>query len=332
MQIRALKVFCDVVTRRSFSKAADDNGITQSAASQTINQMENHFGVKLLDRSKRPFVITEEGKVCFDHCVKLVRQFDNLVTRLNNVHSNSAGTVKVASIYSVGLSYMKQFVQRFTEFNPEINVQLEYHHPSEVYNLVKSGDVDLGLLSYPTATHAVAVIPWREEDMAVVVSPDHPLARDSSVSLKDLNGFDMIGFDQNLRIGQEINRVLADCNATPNVVMEFDNIETLKRAIEINAGFSILPEAHVQREVAAGTLTTVQIESTPLIRPVGIIHRENIRLGENTENFIELLIGDAQAATPHRHPSPLDQPEIETPSGVFPAAKAGRTGQTEIEI
>ena len=250
MQIRALKIFCDVVTRRSFSKAADDNDITQSAASQAIHQLENYFSVKLLDRSKRPFVVTEEGKICFDHCVKLLRQFEELVARLNNVHSNSVDTVKVASIYSVGLSYMNEFVQRFTELNPDINVQLEYHHPSEVYNLVKSGDADLGLLSFPTATHAVAVIPWREEKMAVVLAPDHPLATDNSVALTDLNGFDMIGFDQNLRIGQEINRVLADASTTPNVVMEFDNIETLKRAIEINAGFSILPETHVQREIA----------------------------------------------------------------------------------
>ena len=321
MQIRALKVFCDVVTRKSFSKAAADNGITQSAASQTIHQIESHFGVKLLDRSKRPFVVTEEGKVCFDHCIKLVRQFETLESRLKNLHSTSSDTVKVASIYSVGLIYMKQFVQRFTELNPEINVQLEYHHPSEVYNLVKSGDADLGLLSYPTATHAVAAIPWREEAMAVVVAPDNPLAADQSVTLNDLNGFDMVGFDQNLRIGQEINRVLADANAAPNVVMEFDNIETLKRAIEINAGFSILPETHVQREVIAGTLTTVRVESNPLIRPVGIIHRDNIKLGVNTESFIELLIEDAQASTQATITSSIQQTDLDSSSEFAPSAK-----------
>ena len=321
MQIRSLKVFCDVVTRKSFSKAADDNGITQSAASQTIHQIESHFGVKLLDRSKRPFVMTEEGKVCFDHCVKLVRQFEELESRLSNLHSHSSDTVRVASIYSVGLSYMKQFVQRFTELNPQINVQLEYHHPSEVYNLVKSGDADLGLLSYPTATNSVAVIPWREEKMSIVISPDHPLASDHEVSLNDLNGFDMVGFDQNLRIGQEINRVLANANATPNVVMEFDNIETLKRAIEINAGFSILPQAHVQREVSAGTLTAVTVNDNSLVRPVGIIHRDNIKLGKNTENFIELLIEDVQAPSAmHATPQTL-QTNTEVRSGFVPSAK-----------
>ena len=321
MQIRALKVFCDIVTRKSFSKAADDNGITQSAASQTIHQIESHFGVKLLDRSKRPFVMTEEGKVCFDHCVKLVRQFEELESRLSNLHSRSSDTVRVASIYSVGLSYMKQFVQRFTELNPQINVQLEYHHPSEVYNLVKSGDADLGLLSYPTATNSVAVIPWREEKMSIVISPDHPLANDHEISLNDLNGFDMVGFDQNLRIGQEINRVLANANATPNVVMEFDNIETLKRAIEINAGFSILPQAHVQREVSAGTLTAVTVNDNSLVRPVGIIHRDNIKLGKNTENFIELLIEDVQAPSAmHATPQTL-QTNTEVRSGFVPSAK-----------
>ena len=322
MQIRALKIFSDVVTRRSFSRAADDNGITQSAASQTVHQIESHFGTKLLDRSKRPFVVTEEGKVCFDHCIKLVRQFEELNAKLNNIHSQAADTVKVASIYSVGLSYMKDFVHRFTERNWDIHVQLEYHHPSEVYNLVKSGDVDLGLLSYPTATHAVAVIPWREEQMAVVISPDHSLASDHAISLQDLNGFDMIGFDQNLRIGQEINRVLAESNIRPNVVMEFDNIETLKRAIEINAGFSILPEAHVQREVEAGTLMTVQIQDNSLLRPVGIIHRENIKLGVNTENFIELLISDAHPPiNTLGNARSLQQSEINSTPEVSPTAK-----------
>ena len=274
-----------------------------------------------MDRSKRPFVMTEEGKVCFDHCVKLVRQFEELESRLSNLHSHSSDTVRVASIYSVGLSYKKQFVQRFTELNPQINVQLEYHHPSEVYNLVKSGDADLGLLSYPTATNSVAVIPWREEKMSIVISPDHPLASDHEVSLNDLNGFDMVGFDQNLRIGQEINRVLANANATPNVVMEFDNIETLKRAIEINAGFSILPQAHVQREVSAGTLTAVTVNDNSLVRPVGIIHRDNIKLGKNTENFIELLIEDVQAPSAmHATPQTL-QTNTEVRSGFVPSAK-----------
>ena len=235
--------------------------------------------------------------------------------------NHSSDTVRVASIYSVGLSYMKQFVQRFTELNPQINVQLEYHHPSEVYNLVKSGDADLGLLSYPTATNSVAVIPWREEKMSIVISPDHPLASDHEVSLNDLNGFDMVGFDQNLRIGQEINRVLANANATPNVVMEFDNIETLKRAIEINAGFSILPQAHVQREVSAGTLTAVTVNDNSLVRPVGIIHRDNIKLGKNTENFIELLIEDVQAPSAmHATPQTL-QTNTEVRSGFVPSAK-----------
>tara|TARA_B100000405_G_C16613319_1_gene384915 strand:- start:199 stop:849 length:651 start_codon:yes stop_codon:yes gene_type:complete len=216
---------------------------------------------------------------------------------------------------------MKQFVQRFTELNPQINVQLEYHHPSEVYNLVKSGDADLGLLSYPTATNSVAVIPWREEKMSIVISPDHPLANDHEISLNDLNGFDMVGFDQNLRIGQEINRVLANANATPNVVMEFDNIETLKRAIEINAGFSILPQAHVQREVSTGTLTAVTVNNNSLVRPVGIIHRDNIKLGKNTEKFIELLIEDVQAPSAMHATSQTLQTNTEVRSAFVPSAK-----------
>jgi len=113
MQIKSLKVFCDVVSRRSFSKAADDNGMSQSGASQIVHQLEEELGAKLLDRSKRPFVLTPEGTVYYEGCRKLIHRFYALEEEVKTLHDDVAGRVCVASIYSVGFSHLSHYVREF---------------------------------------------------------------------------------------------------------------------------------------------------------------------------------------------------------------------------
>ena len=298
-----MKVFCDVVTRRSFSRAAKDNQITQSATSQIIHQLEKRLGVKLLDRSKRPFIVTDEGRQYFEGCHRLVRQIEELESSMRHLSDATEDTIRVASIYSVGLSTMRQFVHRFHEHNPNIHVQLEYHHPQKVYELVTTGHAHLGLLSYAESTESITAITWRSEPMVIVFSNEHPLAHHQELSLQALDGLEMVAFNRDLRISQEIHNVLTEHSVAPNIVMEVDNIETLKRAIEINTGFSILPKAHVHRELTSGSLCTTDIIGSTLIRPVGIIHRNNVPLGANIENFIEMLMDDENIlpAQPHNN-------------------------------
>ena len=289
MHIKSLKVFCDVVSRRSFSRAAIDNGITQSGASQIVHQLEERLGVKLIDRSKRPFVLTAEGDAFYRGCRTLVHRYYALEEHVRTLHQEVAGRVRVASIYSVGLSHMNEFVKRFMERHPKAEIRLEYEHPERVYELVENDQVELGLVSFPKSSRTLEAIAWREEPMVLVCSPEHPLAEQKSVRLEDLDDVAMVGFDHDLRIRREIDRVLAAADVDVRVVMEFDNIETLKRAIEINAGVSLLPEPTVEREVQQHSLVALPLEGTRFVRPIGIIHRRGKDLGGTAERFIELL-------------------------------------------
>ena len=294
MHLKSLKIYCDVVRKRSFSQAAAENNITQSGASQAVHQLEEHLSVQLLDRSTRPFEVTPEGQMYYERSRELLKQYQALEEDVRNLHREISGRVTVASIYSVGLSSMKHYVNQFHDRNPHAEIQLEYHHPEQVYAAVESGQANIGLVSYPKATRAIKVIPWREERMVAVFSRNHPLADREHVSITELGEHAMVGFDENLRIRQEVNKLMSNHGVIPTVVMEFDNIEMLKRAIEINEGVSLLPEPHVEREVAAGTLCTAQIEGPPVIRPIGIMHRRSPQLSETTARFIELLLSDDQ--------------------------------------
>lgn len=295
MQLKSLKIFCDVVGWRSFSKAAEENGISQSGASQVVHQLEHRLGVKLIDRSKRPFVLTPEGETYYEGCRKLVQRYDALEEQVRTLHEEVSGRVRVASIYSVGLHHMNRYLQQFLSQYPKANVRLEYQHPHRVYEAVEKDQADLGLVSYPRPGRTIESLGWREEPMVLVCAPGHRLAASGPVRIEDLAGENVIGFDSDLTIRREIDRVLQLHRAEVKVVMEFDNIETIKRAIEIDAGVALLPEPTVLREVAAGTLAAVPLATDELVRPLGIIYRRGKELGSTTRRFIELLQSEAQS-------------------------------------
>jgi DNA-binding transcriptional LysR family regulator len=290
MHLKSLKIFCDVVGRRSFSRAAAENGISQSGASQTVNGLEEHLGVRLIDRTKRPFVLTPEGEAYYEGCRKLVQRYFALEEEVRTLHEEVAGRVSVASIYSIGLSHMNRFVQRFLQAYPKANVRVQYQHPRRVYELVETNQVDLGLVSYPRSNRAIKATVWRQEPMALVCAPGHRLAKCDRVTLDDLHGQDLVAFDGVLEIRSEIDRALAARGVEVRVTMEFDNTETIKRAIEIDAGVSLLPLPTVEREVAAGALAARPLTGCELKRPIGIIQRRGTELGKTANRFMHLLL------------------------------------------
>ena len=301
MNLKSLKVFCDIVSRRSFSKAAADNGLSQSSASQVVGQLEAHLGVRLIDRSTRPPAATREGQIFYEGCRKILAAYEALEDQVRTLHDEVAGRVRVAAIYSVGLHHMSRYVQEFMSRHPKANVRLEYLHPDRVLESVEQGQADIGIVSYPRSTRTLEAEPWREEPMVLICAPGNPFAGRVQVALGELHGQRMVAFDSDLVIRHELDRALAAASAEPAIVMEFDNIETIKRAVEIDAGVALLPEPTVGRELAAGTLAAVRLAGDELIRPLGIIHARGKPLPPTAERFVELLRGharDIEADTP----------------------------------
>jgi len=309
MHLKSLKIFCDVVYRRSFSRAAEDNGISQSGVSQVITQLENRVGVKLIDRSKRPFALTPEGELYYEGCRKIVDRYFALEEEVRSLHGEVAGRVRVAAIYSVGLHHMSHYVQEYINQYPKANVRLEYLHPHRVYEAVENDQADVGLVSYPKSSRTVKAVLWREEPMMLVCATGHQFARRDRVAFEELGGEDLVSFDADLTIRREIDRTLAAHNAEVRVVMEFDNIETIKRAVEIGAGVAFLPEPTIAREVAAGTLAAVPLTTDELVRPLGILYRRGKELGVTVRRFIELLRTDAKSGKDIRNTKQDKEPE-----------------------
>ncbi|MBI4581358.1 MAG: LysR family transcriptional regulator [Planctomycetes bacterium] len=292
MHLAAIKIFCDVVRQKSFSRAAGANKLSQSAVSQSVSQLEKNLGVRLIDRSHRPFQLTPEGRLYYQGCRGLVERYYAIEAEVRNLQGELAGTVRASAIYSVGLGRMSDYVRRFCQRYPQARVRMSYLHPDEVYQTVAADDADIGLVSYPQARRGLAVIDWRSERLVVACSPTHPLAGRTRLTARDLDGQPFIAFAEGLRIGREIDTELRRCGCEVDAVMAFDNIETIKRALELGEAVSILPEPMVTAEVQLGALAVVPLVSPRMHRPLGIVYRRSAVWSRVVQEFVNLIRRD----------------------------------------
>lgn len=289
MNLESLKVFCSIADRQSVSLGAAENHLTQSAATQCLHRLEQEMGARLIDRCKRPLVLTAEGKLCYDRFRQLLGLWEDLQGELRSLSGEVSGCVRVAAIYSIGLHSLGAPMRKFMSAHPKALVRLQYAPPDQVYQAVKDAAVDLGIVSYPKPQPGLAVIPLESERMVLACQPGHPLCGHDAVPLARLRGETFIGFDRELPIRKELDRQLRQHGVAVRVAMSFDNIETIKHAVEIGEGVSILPEATVSKEVQAGVLATVELLGCDLRRPVGVLHLERKIFTPAMSRFLELL-------------------------------------------
>lgn len=302
MNLDTLDLYCSIVLRQSFSRGALESGVTQAAASQAIQRLEEELGVRLLDRSKRPFTVTPEGEKFYRACRELLDRFQKLREEILADKRKVTGTVRVAAIYSVGLHDMGGEMQKFRALYPDARVRLECLHPETVVQSVLGDLADVGILSYPPADRALNVIPLRDDAMRLVCNPSHPLANRPVVHTGDLREEPFVGFDRDLPIRKAIDKVLRQRGVRADVVMEFDNVESIKKAVENGVGVSILPGTTVENEVAMKTLRALPLD-VPLGRPIALIHRRHKALSGVATKFIAMVQESYQTpeATP-AHP------------------------------
>ena len=302
MQIDTLKIYCDVIRLRSFSRGAEANGVLQAAASLTVQRLEKHLGVALIDRSCRPWKPTREGQLFYDGCREMLERYHELESKVRGRPVAADTVVRVAAIYSANLRAMSQSVRRFHELRPRARVELEYLHPSRVYERVLNEEVELGILSFPQGQRNLTVIPWRDEAMVVTCHPQHHLAGRAKVPVRQLAGEPFVGFDAELVIRKQIDSFLRKHGVEVKVVLTFDNVEAVKRAVEVGAGIAILPQPTLEHELQARTLAAIPLSAPGFVRPMGIVYRRGRRLYPNARAFIELLC-NGFIGPPDKHPA-----------------------------
>jgi LysR family transcriptional regulator, transcriptional activator of the cysJI operon len=288
MQIESLKVFCDLVETESFTKAAQINGVTQSAVSQTMTALEKQFKGLLIERSKKNFRLTAEGEVVYESCKSVLQNYDALHIKMQELKNEISGRIRIATVYSIGLHDLPPCVKRFLKDYPIVNLHVEYRRENQVYEDVIGNIVDFGLVAYPARDSKLEIIHLREDPLVLICHPQNPLARQKIVKPKALAGQKFISFEPDMPTRKALDRMLKGQGAAVEHVMQFDNIETLKKAVEIDSGVAIVPETTVRQEVANGTLAAIKLEGDHR-RELGVIYKKGKVLSPAMKKFIELL-------------------------------------------
>jgi DNA-binding transcriptional LysR family regulator len=291
MHIETLKVFCDLVELESFSMAAERNFITQSAVSQQIRSLEEKFKRRMLERirGRRDVKLTPAGEVFYREAKTVLAAYDQLQENLRGVVGKIGGTVKVATVYSVGLHELPAKVREFMTKFPSAKIDLEYSRTTRVVRDVMNGTVELGVLAFPEPKRGLTITPMPDNRLVLIAPPDHKLASRSKVKVTDLKGQDFVHFERDVPTRKAMDKIFKANGVEVKKVAEFDNIETIKRAVEVGFGLAIVPEPAVSEARKAGTLAVIPLAEKYWVRSVGVIYRSDRNLSLAAKKFVSLL-------------------------------------------
>jgi DNA-binding transcriptional LysR family regulator len=287
MQLESLKMFCDVVETGSFSRAAQLNHVTQSAVSQQIRALETRYEQRLLSRSARQVTPTAAGERLFRGCKEILSRFTEVEAEIREQATEVSGTCNVSTIYSVGLHELQSIQRQLLKTHPKVNLRLNYRRSDQVYDDVILGAADLGLVAYPQPRAGVDVIPFREDKLVAIVPPGHALASKQKISINAVAAGPFIGFDREAPSRRGIDKLFHDKGLEVEPSMEMDNVETIKRAVELGLGVSLLPLPSVKPELAMGTLVAKPLVEGSFTRPIGILLRKGKYLARAAQAVLD---------------------------------------------
>ena len=289
MHIETLRMFCDLADLRSFSKTADKHMVSQSAVSQQVAQLEIEHKCQLLNRQKRPLELTAAGEIFYRAARDMVDRYELLKSEMNTLKQAAQSRVNVGAIYSIGMHSLPEYIKRFMVKKPNVNVHVEYFTADKIYEMVLAGELDIGLVAVPRRDKRLEVYDFEDEPLVLACSPKHPLATQSHIDIHKLQFERFISFEEGVPTRIWIDGIFQRYNIVIRPVMEFDNVETVKKAVEINSGVSILPRPTMLQELATGTIKAIEFENERFVRPTGILVRRDRVISQETRYLVDLL-------------------------------------------
>ena len=290
MLLTQLKIFRDIATEKSFVKAARLNFITQPSVSTHLKNLEDELGVKLFDRVPRRVTLTPDGELFLPYVEDILRKCEDLRALPKRLKKSPKGEVRIASIHSIGMYELGSFLTHFMRQYPAIRIHLEYQDAREVYELVLSKKVHIGMVAYPEKRPNIKTIPYGQDELSLIVPPGHRLAQRKRIKLEKIEGERFVAFDDSTPTRDHINKLLKQLGVQVNTQIVNNNIYALKKAVAAGLGVAIVPWGTVTDEVQAGAVHRIKIQGSDLIRPLGLLTLRKQQPSQVAQLFIDSLI------------------------------------------
>jgi DNA-binding transcriptional LysR family regulator len=290
MNITQLRLFRDIARELSFIKVAQQNHITQPAVSVHIKKLEHELGKELFNRTPHNVQLTPEGHLILPDVKEILRLCDSLKIRSSYSQGVLEGNIRIATVHSIGMYEMGEFLSSFMKAFPKVHIHLEYRRFDDIYDLLLKEKIDLGVVAFPEKRTKIETIPYSEDELMLVVAKEHHLSSKKSVRLEQIDQEPFIAFDEGIPTREATDLIFRERGISVDLRMTNDNIYTIIKAVEANIGVSILPANSVNEEVHLGKVNRLKIRNATLRRPLALLKLKKNRFSKPLEVFVDRLL------------------------------------------
>lgn len=285
-----LKTFVALAKTKSFRSAAHINSITQPAVSQQIRVLENKLNTTLIEFSGKSVNLTHAGETFLPYAENILNQIEEAQLQINEQANTYTGTIRIATIYSIGLYRLQALIKRFLKKYPKVSINLEYYHNNIIYEKILNRTVDFGFVAYPKNKDGLISKVFTEEKLLLVQSSERPAFKKNIIESKDLKDCKFVALSETTPTGKELSRIFKQKAIHLNIVHEFDNVETLKSAVLVGMGCAFVPEIILTDDLQYKNLIVVKVKGMELKRPLGILSPKGRCMTKAKQRFYDLVL------------------------------------------
>jgi DNA-binding transcriptional LysR family regulator len=286
MNLHQLRIFCSVVDQRSYTRAAEALFMTQPAVSLQIQALERSLQVKLLERVDQQLIMTEAGRALYQCALPMLNAEAEAERVLAELRGAARGRLVVAANTTGGMYIIPALLAAYRERRPESELLLQVDATDRLIERARQGIIDLGFACGAIGQPGVTVETIGVDTLTLILSPRHPLASRSSLTLEQVVALPFLVPESISRTRQFIEQAVRERGHTLKIAMHFQGTEPVKKAVESNLGVGIVSSAAVVHEVAAGVLRAMPIADLELRRPLVMFYRQGKYFGPMARDFM----------------------------------------------
>ena len=287
MHLNQLWVFYQVAKHKSFSQAAEALFLSQPSVSNQIKLLEETCGLKLFDRSGRSVELTSTGEILLSYAERifsLAKEADSVIEEIKGL---KAGGIRISASNTLGAYYLPDILDLFRKKHPQIEIRMNVGYTQTVAEDVLAFRSDLGLIGREVAHPNIVVIPLWEEELVLIVPPDHPFAGCREIDLAELQGQPFIMSGKGSGVREITEKILAEAKVSARVVMELGENEAMKRAVASGLGITLISATVARRELEAGQIRAVRLPGARILRKFNIIHHKDKYISKLIRAFMD---------------------------------------------
>jgi DNA-binding transcriptional LysR family regulator len=265
--------FLEVARLNSVSRAAETLYVTQPTLTARLHALERELGERLFVRARHGMRLTDAGRAFMPYAERAVRALREGRRAIEELETGHAGQLHLAAAPAVSTYILPAVLENFVAAHPRVEVAVKTGHSEDVLRMVLSDQAQVGLgraLRHPD----VVLQPFYEEELVLVVAPDHPFGRQGKATMAELGSEQLIMFDRTSSYYEITHAAFLAAGVSLRGMMELDNIEAAKKMVERALGVALLPGTAVSRELAAGVLARVELsDGAPIRRSIVAMRR-----------------------------------------------------------